>query len=78
MNLKKSFVITCFSTIILGGCTNSQVGTVVGGAAGAGIGYAVSGNAVGTVIGAGAGSVIGHTLGVREDQRARRNYYYYY
>lgn len=68
------------SMSMLSGCTGSQVGTVAGGAAGAGIGYAVSGgNAVGTMIGAGAGALVGNAVGAEQDRRDRyyRNYYYY-
>lgn len=62
------------STLMLGGCTNSEVGTAVGGAAGAGLGYAVSGgSALGTVIGGGAGALLGNSIGQQQD----RNYYYY-
>lgn len=43
-------------------CTQNQVATAAGGAAGAGVGYAVSKNAWGTVIGGGAGALIGHEL----------------
>ena len=61
------------SLTILGGCTNTEVGTVAGGAAGAGLGYAVSGgSALGTVIGAGAGALIGNSIGNDQD---RYNYY---
>lgn len=63
------------SALGLSACTSTQVGTVAGGAAGAGIGYAVSGgSALGTVIGAGAGALIGNQIGQNQD---RRNYYYY-
>jgi hypothetical protein len=53
----------------LTGCTSTQVGTTTGAAAGAGLGYAVSGgNAVGTVIGAGTGALIGNAIGQRRIQ----------
>lgn len=61
------------SASFLPACSNTGVGTVAGGAAGAGIGYAVSGgNAVGTLVGAGTGAVIGNTVGQEEDMA---NYY---
>jgi hypothetical protein len=72
---------------ILGGCTNTEVGTTVGAGAGAGIGYAATGgSAVGTVIGGGAGALIGNAVGQDQDRRyyySNRyyrpgyNYYYY-
>lgn len=67
-------------TMVLGGCTNTEVGTVAGGAAGAGIGYAVSGGSgLGTAIGAGAGALIGNSIGRDQDRREyyRDRYYYY-
>ena len=69
-------------TMVLGGCTNTEVGTVAGGAAGAGIGYAVSGGSGwGTAIGAGAGALIGNSIGRDQDRRdyyyGRDRYYYY-
>lgn len=79
--IKGLALITVVSSALLTGCTNTQVGTAVGGAAGAGIGYAVTGgNAVGTVIGAGAGALIGNSIGRSQDYRyyrGRYNYYYY-
>jgi hypothetical protein len=64
------------STFMLGGCTNTEVGTGVGGAAGAGLGYAVTGgSALGTVIGAGAGALVGNSIGQEQDRRA---YYYHH
>lgn len=50
-------------------CTNTDIGTATGGAAGAGLGYAVSGgNPVGTVVGAGAGALIGNSIGQAQDR----------
>lgn len=61
------------STLLLGGCSNTEVGTTVGAAGGAGLGYAVSGgSALGTVIGAGAGGLLGYHVGASQD---RRHYY---
>ena len=58
------YKILMLSVVILGlnACTQNQVGTTAGGAAGAGIGYAVSKSAWGAAIGGGAGALIGHTL----------------
>ncbi len=62
------------SAPLLVGCTNSDVGTVGGGLAGAGIGYAASGGSGwGTAIGAGAGALIGNAVGRSQDR-----YYYGY
>lgn len=59
---------------VLQGCTNSQVGTVGGGLAGAGIGYAATGGSGwGTAVGAGAGALIGNSIGQSQDR-----YYYGY
>jgi surface antigen len=66
------------SAVMLGGCTNTEVGTGVGGAAGAGLGYAVTGgSAVGTVIGAGAGALVGNAIGRDQDRRQYYNNRYY-
>ena len=76
MNKITSSGIILSAALILGGCTNSEVGTGVGGAAGAGLGYAVSGgNVWGTVIGAGAGALIGNQIGKSQDHH---RYYRYY
>ncbi|WP_133127978.1 glycine zipper domain-containing protein [Legionella nagasakiensis] len=65
--------------ITLSACTPTQVGTTTGAAAGAGIGYAVSGgDALGTVIGAGAGALVGHQIGQSQERRYYRNGRYYY
>jgi hypothetical protein len=91
MNNTKKIIAPLFfvslSVGTLGGCTNTQVGTGIGGAAGAGLGYAVSnGSAVGTVVGTGAGALVGNAIGQRQDKRAYHyqyynhpgyNYYYY-
>ncbi|KTD23611.1 Uncharacterised protein [Legionella lansingensis] len=58
------------STMGLVSCTPTQVGTATGAAAGAGIGYAVSGDAGGALIGAGAGGLLGYAIG-REEERRR-------
>jgi len=67
------------STSMIVGCTNTEVGTTTGAAAGAGLGYVVSGgSALGTVIGAGAGGLIGNSIGRDQDRRDYyRNGYYY-
>ncbi len=70
--MKKIIAILIFSglsAITLSACTPTQVGTVGGGAAGAGIGYAVTPNsAAGPIIGAGVGALVGNQIG--------RSYYY--
>lgn len=85
--MKKIIGIAFFASLSafsLSSCTSSQVGTGVGGAAGAGLGYAVTGgSALGTVIGGGAGALLGNQIGQEQDRRDyyRRNYYrngYYY
>lgn len=82
--LTASLLFVGASVVGLSACTSTQVGTVAGGAAGAGIGYAVTGgSALGTVIGAGAGALIGNQIGQDQDRRYYygrpyyRNYYYY-
>jgi osmotically inducible lipoprotein OsmB len=62
--MKKFIMIFCFvgSMSMLTSCTNQEVGTTTGAVAGAGIGYAVGGNALGTMVGAGAGALIGNQL----------------
>lgn len=79
--MKKTLPVVLFlalSTPFLEGCTNTQVGTALGGAAGAGIGYAVSGGRpIGTLIGAGAGALLGNSIGQDQDRRAYYNRYYY-
>lgn len=67
------------STAFLSACSNTEVGTVAGGAAGAGIGYAATGgSAAGTIIGAGAGALIGNSIGQNQDrEQYYRNRYYY-
>ena len=59
---KLRIIITTLAVFVVTACTQNQVGTAAGGAAGAGVGYAVSKNAWGTVIGGGAGALIGHEL----------------
>jgi osmotically inducible lipoprotein OsmB len=69
---------------LLESCTNTDVGTVGGGLAGAGIGYAASGGSGwGTAIGAGTGALIGNTIGQSQDRYYYGGYYngyspYYY
>ncbi len=59
---KRLISITILAVFAVTACTQNQVGTAAGGAAGAGVGYAVSKNTWGTVIGGGAGALIGHEL----------------
>ena len=57
------FKIMMFMSLLsLTACTQNQVGTSAGGAAGAGLGYAVSKNAWGAAIGGAAGALIGNEL----------------
>lgn len=72
-------------SVMLAACTNTEVGTVVGGATGAGLGYAVSGGSgVGAAIGAGTGALIGNRIGYDQDRYYYSSYYdgypgnYYY
>jgi hypothetical protein len=44
-------------------CTNEEIGTGVGGAAGAGLGYAVSDSAAGAAIGGAGGALLGNQIG---------------
>lgn len=79
----KNIILSSFfglTTLTLVGCGSpSQVGTVTGAAAGAGLGYAVSGgDALGTVIGAGAGALIGNQIGQSQERRVYRNGVWYY
>ena len=80
--MKKLLTVFCFfgCFTLLAACTPSQVGTTTGAAAGAGLGYAVSGGtALGTTIGAGAGALVGHTVGTSQERRYyRQGRYYYY
>lgn len=48
--------------ISVSACTTNQIGTSAGGAAGAGTGYALTGNGWGAAIGGGAGALIGGEL----------------
>ncbi|KTD31298.1 MULTISPECIES: glycine zipper domain-containing protein [Legionella] len=82
------FAFAGLSALTLCSCTNTQVGTVAGGAAGAGIGYAV-GRGGGAVVGGGLGALVGNQIGQAQDRRYWRNaawgngywrngvYYYY-
>lgn len=66
------------TAISLSSCTSRQGGTFVGGAAGAGLGYAVTGgSAVGAAIGAGTGAVIGNNIGREQRYRDYRHGYRY-
>lgn len=79
MNQRFTLLGFSLTTLLLAGCTTTQVGTSIGGGAGAGLGYAVSGSPWGAVIGGGAGALIGNQIG---QNQTRRNYYrngqYYY
>ncbi len=67
------------ATFTLTACTTTQVDTSIGGAAGAGLGYAVSGGSPwGAVIGGGAGALIGNQIGQNQERRYYRNGRYYY
>ena len=62
------------SALMISSCSNTQVGTATGAAAGAGLGYvATGGSALGTVVGAGAGGLIGNSIGQDQDRRAYYN-----
>ena len=62
------------SALTLIGCTSTQVGTTAGGAAGAGLGYAVSGGTpLGTVIGGGAGALVGYEVGKSQEPKYYRD-----
>lgn len=77
--LATSLFVIGLSASALVGCTNTEVGTTTGAAAGAGLGYAVSGgNVLGTTIGAGTGAIVGNTIGADQDRRAYYGYPYYY
>ncbi len=61
---------------MLSSCTNTEVGTTVGAATGAGLGYAVSGGSPWrTVIGA--HGLIGNAIGQAQDRQAYYGHYYY-
>jgi hypothetical protein len=55
-------LVVMMSILGLCACTQNQIGTSAGGAAGAGLGYAVSKSAWGAAIGGGAGALIGNQL----------------
>ncbi len=61
--------------LTLSACTNTEVGTAVGGATGAGLGYAVGGG-WGSVIGGGAGALIGNQIGSSQTNRYYQHRYY--
>jgi hypothetical protein len=60
------FVIKLVLLVFLGlnlmACTQHQIGTSTGAAAGAGLGYAVTKSGWGAAIGGGAGALIGHEV----------------
>lgn len=60
------------SLMFLTACTSSQVGTTLGGAAGAGLGYAVGGG-WGAAIGGGTGALLGYEIGKSQNKRYYRN-----
>ena len=62
MHTKLKIASTILAVLAVTACTQNQVGTATGGAAGAGVGYAVSKNAWGTAIGGGAGALLGYEL----------------
>jgi hypothetical protein len=66
MIMRKSIrtILLAGSLGMLGACTTTEVDTTVGGAAGAGVGYVVSGgSAVGAVVGGGLGALVGSQVG---------------
>lgn len=56
-------IIISFLSVTLSACTNEQVGTAVGGASGAALGYAITDNAAGAAIGGAGGALIGNQIG---------------
>lgn len=80
MNKRSTLLGLSLTTFMLAGCTTTQVDTSIGGAAGAGLGYAVSGSPWGAVIGGGAGALIGNQIGQEQTRRNhyRNGQYYYY
>jgi uncharacterized protein YcfJ len=62
-------IILLASLIFVSGCaSDAGTGTLLGSAAGAGIGYAIGGDATGALIGAGVGGVGGYMLGNESDK----------
>ncbi len=75
VKMKKTIVaifVIGMSTTMLQACSNAQLGTALGGAAGAGVGYAVTGDPLGAAFGGGAGALLGYSIGAEQD---RRDYY---
>ena len=71
-----SLSVVLVGLMTLAGCTNTQVDTTAGAAAGAGLGYAVSGGSgAGALIGAGAGGLLGYGIGQAQDRRYDQRYY---
>ena len=63
MNAPLSKIVAVFLMLLgLNACTQNQIGTGSGGAAGAGLGYAVSNSVWGAAIGGGAGALVGNKL----------------
>ena len=60
-------IISVFSLSLLA-CTNQEVGTGVGAAAGAGIGHAISNDGWGAAAGAGIGALLGNQIGKSYDE----------
>lgn len=80
--MKKIITLALFliiGTVGLVGCTNTEVDTSLGAAAGAGLGYAVSGGSgVGAAVGAGAGALIGNSIGHSQDRAYYSRHHRYY
>lgn len=56
-------IVLCLMSVGCASVSNRDIGLLAGGAAGAGIGHAVSDNATGTAIGAVGGAFIGSKIG---------------
>lgn len=71
MNKIMSIMVLISATTLIS-CTSTQVGTTTGGAAGAGVGYAVSGGTpLGTALGAGTGALVGYEVGKSQEPQWR-------
>ena len=69
MNKTKALGIGSLCLLLLVGCTKTEMGTAAGGAAGAGLGYTISGgNPWATAAGAGAGALGGYKVGQELDK----------
>ncbi len=62
MNFLIKIIFLVLTLVGLNACTQNQIGTTAGGAAGAGLGYAVAKNGWGAAIGGAAGALVGHEL----------------